>query len=76
MNVSRRQAMKLIAGAVPAVAGARTLAAASQVSTPMPGTGTVRRFTFDGVWSELRIPMKDLGQQSPADLSGFSHLVM
>jgi hypothetical protein len=76
MNVSRRQAMKLIAGAVPAVAGARALAAASQVSTPMPGAGTVRRFTFDGVWSELRIPMKDLGQQSPADLSGFSHLVM
>jgi hypothetical protein len=75
MNVSRRQVVKLIAGAVPAVAGARAFAAVSQVSTPA-SADEVRRFTFDGVWSELRISMKDLGQQSPADLSGFSHLVM
>jgi hypothetical protein len=76
MNVSRRHAIKLLAGAVPAVAGARAFAVPPQTSPDVPAVAVVRRFVFDGVWSELHIPMRELGQQSPADLSAYSHLVM
>src|ERR1035437_2979805 len=76
MNVSRRQALKLIAGAVPAVSSARTLAAVLQDSNPVSAVNAVKRFVFDGVSSELRISVTELGQQSPADLSAYSHLVM
>lgn len=77
MSMSRRQAMKLIAGAVPAAAGVRTaLSAEMQTIQPEPATAGVRRFVFDGIWSELRISMKELGLGSPADLSAYSHLVM
>ena len=76
MNVSRRQAITLIAGAVPAVTGLRAFAVVSQRSSPAVPSGTARRFVFDGIWSELRISMAELGQQSLADLAGFSHLVM
>jgi hypothetical protein len=89
MKVSRRQAMRLIAAAVPAVAGVRALkalpqaattaqsaATASQVAALSPVAEGVRRFVFDGISSELRISMKELGEQAPADLSRYSHLVM
>ncbi|HEX9199748.1 MAG TPA: hypothetical protein VF865_09325, partial [Acidobacteriaceae bacterium] len=72
MSMNRREAVKLIAGAVPAVAGARGFAALSQGDAGEP----VQRFVFDGVSSELRISMKELGQESPADLSAYTHLVM
>lgn len=76
MKLNRRQAMKLIAGAVPAVAGARAFAAEPLDSTAARTRDAVRKFVFDGVSSELRISMAELGQASPADLSGFTHLVM
>ena len=95
MNFTRRQAMKMIAGAVPAVAGARAFAAAPQggASVPQAGAasaagaaqaavetkaaaGAVRRFVFDGVSSEMQIPMVELGLTAPADLAGYTHLVM
>ena len=76
MNVSRRQALKLIAGAVPAVSSARTFGAVLQDSNPVSAVNAVKRFVFDGVSSELRISVTELGQQSPADLSAYSHLVM
>jgi hypothetical protein len=75
MSMTRRTAMKLIAGAVPAVAGARALGLSAQAAA-VPAVGEVRRFVFDGVYSELRISMRELGQTSPADLSPYSHLVM
>ena len=88
MNFTRRQAMKVIAGAVPAVAGARSFsttleAAAIAQAAPVPlaaatpyGAGVVRRFVFDGVLSEMQITMAELGQPTPANLMGFTHLVM
>ena len=76
MSMSRRQAMKLIAATVPAVAGTRANVAAPMASTSVPVTGGVRKFIFDDVSSELRISMKELGQDSLADLSAYSHLVM
>jgi hypothetical protein len=76
MSMSRRTAMKLIAGAVPAAAGVRALGASPQAAAPMAAAGEVRRFVFDGVSSELRISMQELGLESPADLSPYSHLVM
>jgi hypothetical protein len=76
MNVSRRQALKLIAGAVPAISSARTFGAVLQDSNPVSAVNAVKRFVFDGVLSELRISVTELGQQFPADLSAYSHLVM
>ena len=76
MSMSRREAMKLIAGSVPAVAGVHAFGAAPQAFAAVPAVGEVRRFVFDGVSSELRISMKELGLESPADLSPYSHLVM
>jgi hypothetical protein len=90
MDINRRQAMKMIAGAVPAVAGAgaRALAAVPKAgatpsavgvpqATAMPSAaGAVRRFVFDGVSSEMQLTMAELGQPSPADLSGYTYLVM
>ena len=76
MSMTRRQAMKLIAGAVPVAAGARTLGAPPQAAPPVSTVGEVKRFVFDGVFSELRISIKELAQDSPADLSAYSHLVM
>src|ERR1035441_7479134 len=88
MDINRRQAMKMIAGAVPAVAGARALAAVPKAgatpsavgvpqATAMPSAaGAVRRFVFDGVSSEMQLTMAELGQESPADLSGYTYLVM
>ena len=88
MNVTRRQAMKMIAGAVPAVAGAHAFAAAPQATgAPQAGTtpqaiatpsatGAVRKFVFDGVSSEMQITMAELGQPTPADFAGYTHLVM
>jgi hypothetical protein len=72
--MSRRQAMKLIAATVPTVAGARAISAMPTAAAPIEGG--VRKFIFDGVSSELRISMEELGQESPADLSAYSHLVM
>ena len=75
MNVTRRQAMKMIAGAVPAVAGAHAFAAAPQATgAPQAGTtpqaiatpsatGAVRKFVFDGVSSEMQITMAELGHR-------------
>jgi hypothetical protein len=76
MSMSRRQALKLIAGAVPAVVTARTFGGLSQTASLPSAAATVKKFVFEGVSSELRISMKELGQESPADLSGYSHLVM
>src|ERR1035438_9073795 len=76
MRLNRRQAIKLIAGALPAVAGVRAFGLPPQAIAPVSATNGVRRFVFDGVSSELRISMKELGQESPADLSAYSHLVM
>jgi len=93
MYFTRRQAMKMIAGAVPAVAGAQAFAAPQagtksqaaakphagvkpQAATAPPVEDGVRRFVFDGVLSEMRITMAELGQSAPADLSGYTHLVM
>lgn len=76
MSMTRRQAMKLIAGAVPVVAGSRTLGAVPQAPPPVSTVGAVKKFVFDGVYSELRISIKELAQDSPADLSAYSHLVM
>ena len=68
--------MKLIAGAVPAFANARAFGVQLQTPAPLTAKDAVTRFAFDGVSSELRISMKELGQESPADLSVFTHLVM
>ena len=77
MSMSRRQAMKWIAAAVPAAAGASAaFAAEPQAAPPMPAASGARKFVFDGIWSELQIPIKELGLSSPADLSAYSHLVM
>ena len=69
MSMSRRTAIKLIAGAAPAVAGVRAFGVAPQVAAPVPSAASVRKFVFDGVYSEMRISMKELGRESPADLS-------
>ena len=92
MNVTRRQAMQMIAGAVPAVAGARAFAAAPQAAASLRAKAKiaaegaqaprsaveagVRRFVFEGVSSEMQITMEELGQTAPADLTGYTHLVM
>jgi hypothetical protein len=76
MSMSRRTAIKLIAGAAPAVAGVRAFGVSPETAVPVPAVAPVRKFVFDGVYSEMRISMKELGLDSPADLSPFSHLVM
>ncbi len=95
MNVTRRQAMQMIAGAVPAVAGAHAFAAeqagakpeaaarakttakvAAKPQAEAPVEAGVRRFVFEGVSSEMQITMEELGQTAPADLSGYTHLVI
>jgi hypothetical protein len=86
---TRRQAMQMIAGAVPAVAGARAFAAAPQGGAASQARGTAqaavetkaasgaaRKFVFDGVSSEMQLTMAELGQTAPADLAGYTHLVM
>ena len=76
MSMSRRTAIKLIAGAAPAVAGVHAFGVSQQAVAPAPVPAPVRKFVFDGIYSEMRISMKDLGLDSPADLSPWSHLVM
>jgi hypothetical protein len=82
MSMNRRQAIQLIAAAVPAAAAAPAAFSLAGQSTHPQATGPgqsafgARKFTFDGVYSELRISMKELGLDSPADLSAYSHLVM
>jgi len=75
--MNRREAIQLIAAAVPAAAAApATFGLAGQSSSAVPVAFSARKFTFDGVYSELRIPIKDLGLTAPADFSEYSHLVM
>jgi len=76
MSMSRRTAIKLIAGAAPAVAGVHAFGVSPQAAAPATAVSPVRKFVFDGIASELRITMKELGLDSPADLSPYSHLVM
>ena len=76
MSMSRRTAMKLIAGAAPTVAGVRAFGIAPQAASLVSAENGVKKYVFDGVYSEMRISMKELGLESPADLSGYSHLVM
>jgi len=76
MSMSRRTAMKLIAGAGPAVAGLRALGIEPQAASLVSAVNGVKKFVFDGVYSEFRISMKELGVEAPADLSAYSHLVM
>jgi hypothetical protein len=83
MSMNRRQAIQMIAGAVPAV---RAFASAPQAVNPRatvaPRTAVtssvdgVKKFVFDGISSEMTISMHELGQQAPADLSAFTHLVL
>jgi hypothetical protein len=76
MKLNRREAVKMIAGAVPAIAGSSAFAASPRVSVPKSATDAVMRFAFDGVFSEFPITMAELSQQSPTNLSAYSHLVM
>ena len=77
-KITRRQALQLLASAVPAAAVVPAMSLSSQsVAVPSSsGIFTPRHFTFEGIFSELRIPLKDLGHSAPADLSGYTHLVM
>ena len=36
----------------------------------------MRKFVFEGVSSEMQMTMAELGQTAPADLAGYTHLVM
>jgi len=74
--MNRRQAIQLIATAVPASTASAAFSFTGQAATPASNTHGVTKFVFDGVYSELRISMKELGFDSPADLSPYSHLVM
>ncbi len=78
MSITRRHAIQLLASAVPAAAATPALSFSSQAaSAEAAGQGFApRQFTFSGIFSELRIPLKDLGVTAPADLSGYTHLVM
>jgi hypothetical protein len=81
MSMNRRQAIQLIAAVVPAAAAPAAFslaghAAGQQATSSAPAAFGARKFTFDGVYSELRISMKELGLDSPADLSPYSHLVL
>src|ERR1035441_4984111 len=77
MSMNRRQAIQLIAAVVPAAAAPAAFslaghAAGQQATSSAPAAFGARKFTFDGVYSELRISMKELGLDSPADLSPYS----
>ena len=67
MSMNRRQAIQLIAAAVPAAAAAPAAfsfagqPAGALASGPASAASATRKFTFDGVYSELRIAMKELG---------------
>jgi len=77
-KITRRQALQLLASAVPAATVAPAMSLSSQ-SIAVPSSSGIfapRHFTFEGIFSELRIPLKDLGHSAPADLSGYTHLVM
>jgi hypothetical protein len=76
MSMDRREAMKLIAGAIPVVASTRSFAGMIPVETSLDPSGAVKKFVFENVESEIQIPIKELGLDSPADLAGYSHLVM
>ena len=76
MKLNRREAVKIIAGAVPALASSSAFAASPQASVRKSATDAIMRFAFDGVFSEFPIAMTELGQQSPTNLSAYSHLVM
>ena len=76
MKLNRREAVKIIGGAVPALAGSSAFAAYPQASVPKSAADATMRFAFDGVFSEFPIAMTELGQQSPTNLSAYSHLVM
>lgn len=76
MRMNRRHAIQLIASAVPAAAAPAAFSLAGQADVPSTNALGVTRFFFDGIYSELRIPIKELGLDSPADLSPFTHLVM
>jgi hypothetical protein len=76
MKLNRREAVKMIAGAVPAIASSSALAASPQASVSKSAADAVRRFVFDGVFSEFQITIAELSQQSPTNLSAYSHLVM
>ena len=76
MKLNRREAMKMIAGAVPAIASSSAFAASPQASAPKSATDAIMRFVFDGVFSEFPITMTELSRQPPTNLSTYSHLVM
>jgi len=77
MDMNRRQAIQLIAAVVPAAAAVPVaLSFVGQAAATVPAAFPTKKFTFDGVYSELRISIKDLDLDSPADLSAYSHLVM
>ena len=69
MRMNRRQAIQLIATAVPASTAPAAFSFTGQAATPASNTNGVTKFVFDGVYSEQRIPIKELGLDSPADLS-------
>jgi len=75
MSLNRREVIKLIAGSVPAVASAGSFAAVPQAAASI--AAAVKTFTFDGIYSELKIPITDIipGVAAPADLAPYSHLV-
>lgn len=81
-NITRRQAIQLLASAVPSAA-AFAFAQPSQSpqtawipKAPYDEKFVPRKFTFDGIYSELRINLAHLGLIGPADLSDYTHLVM
>lgn len=76
MKLNRREAVKMIAGAVPAIAGSNAFAVSAQASGSKSVTDATKRFTFDGVFSEFPIPIGELSEQSSTNLSAYSHLVM
>src|ERR1700687_3480025 len=77
MGMNCREAIQLIAAAVPAAAASpAAFGLVGQSGSAATRTFAPRKFTFEGVYSELRIPIKDLGLTAPTDLSEYSHLVM
>jgi len=76
MKLNRREAVTMIAGAVPALANSSAFAGSPQASVPKSAMDAITLFAFDGVFSEFPIAMTELGQQSPTNLSAYSHLVM
>src|SRR5579863_8087986 len=81
-NISRRRALQLVS-AVPAVAALPALPLSAQSPqtawTPRPPYDekfVPRKFTFDGVFSEFRLTLANLGLVGPTDLSDYTHLVL